>query len=65
MFTGDNGIIIVDTTESGASMKSIMVEFRKITTKPIVAIIFSHFHIGKLCILHEHEGQKYTGLLSF
>lgn len=59
MIEGDDGVIIVDTTESPDSMKSIMVEFRKITDKPVVAIIFTHFHIdhnvGTFAIIEEEK----------
>ncbi|XP_039260178.2 linear primary-alkylsulfatase-like [Styela clava] len=44
MIEGKDGIIIIDTTESMQSMQEIMVEFRKITSKPVKAIIYTHFH---------------------
>jgi alkyl sulfatase BDS1-like metallo-beta-lactamase superfamily hydrolase len=44
LIEGDDGIIIVDTTENPVAAKEIMVEFRKITDKPVKAIIYTHFH---------------------
>lgn len=48
MIEGDDGIIIVDTTEVPESMIEIMVEFRKITDKPVKAIISTHFHLDHI-----------------
>lgn len=44
---GTDGIIIVDTTESGDAALKILKEFRKLTSKPMKAIIQTHFHGGK------------------
>ena len=44
LIVGNDGIIIVDTTESGDSAKAILAEFRKITDKPVKAIIYTHNH---------------------
>ena len=44
MIEGDDGVIIVDTTIDVAGAERIFAEFRKITNKPIVAIIFTHAH---------------------
>lgn len=44
MIEGEDGVIIVDTTESPASARRILGEFRKITDKPVRAIIYTHFH---------------------
>ncbi len=38
------GVIIIDTTESQAAAKAIKAEFDKITTAPVRAIIYTHFH---------------------
>jgi len=54
MFKGSDGIIIVDTAESSNVIAEVMQEFRKITTKPVKAIIITHFHGGtflRTCIL--------------
>ncbi|XP_039272271.1 linear primary-alkylsulfatase-like [Styela clava] len=59
MIEGDDGIIIIDTTEAPQSMKEIMVEFRKITSKPVLAIMITHFHtdhlIGTSFIINEEK----------
>jgi alkyl sulfatase BDS1-like metallo-beta-lactamase superfamily hydrolase len=44
LIVGNDGIIIVDTTESSDSAKAILTEFRKITDKPVKAIIYTHNH---------------------
>ncbi len=44
MIEGDTGIIIVDTMESQETANRVMKEFRKITRKPVKAIIYTHSH---------------------
>tara|TARA_B100000029_G_scaffold503028_1_gene579291 strand:- start:321 stop:1598 length:1278 start_codon:yes stop_codon:yes gene_type:complete len=44
MMVGDDGIIIVDTTETTAAAQNILTEFRKITDLPVKAIILTHSH---------------------
>ncbi len=44
MIVGNDGIIIVDTTESTDSGKAALTEFHKITDKPVKAIIYTHNH---------------------
>lgn len=44
MVVGRDGVIIVDTTESVAAAKEILAEFRKITDKPIRAVVYTHNH---------------------
>ncbi len=56
MIEGDDGIILVDAGLSPQTSSEVLREFRKITDKPIVAVIYSHFH-------HDHlDGIK--GLVS-
>ena len=56
MIEGEDGIILIDAGLSPASSREVLAEFRKITSKPIKAIIYSHFH-------HDHiDGIK--GLIS-
>lgn len=44
MIEGEDGIIIIDTMESQEAAKEVLGEFRKITKKPIVGIVLTHFH---------------------
>lgn len=44
MIVGDDGIIIVDTGISPLHAERILAEFRKISDKPVRAIIFTHGH---------------------
>ena len=56
MIVGDDGLIMVDAGLSPQTSREVLAEFRKITDKPIVAVIYSHFH-------HDHiDGIK--GLVS-
>nr|XP_061812131.1 linear primary-alkylsulfatase-like [Nerophis lumbriciformis] len=52
MIVGDDGIVLVDAGLSPVTSKEVLREFRKITDKPIRAVIYSHFH-------HDHlDGIK-------
>ena len=44
MIIGDDGLIIIDTSESTAAAENILAEFRKITELPVKTIIFTHSH---------------------
>lgn len=44
MLVGDDGIIIVDTMEDEGTAKAVLVEFRKITDKPVKALVYTHSH---------------------
>jgi len=44
MLVGDDGLIIVDTTETTKAAENILAEFRKITDKPVKTIIYTHSH---------------------
>jgi alkyl sulfatase BDS1-like metallo-beta-lactamase superfamily hydrolase len=44
LIEGDDGVIIVDVTESMETASAIKAEFDKITTKPVKAIIYTHNH---------------------
>ena len=41
---GDTGVIIVDTGLGVETARRVAQEFRKLTQKPVVAIVFTHFH---------------------
>jgi len=45
MIEGDDGIIIVDTLSTYEAAKQVITEFRKITDKPVKAIIYTHGHL--------------------
>jgi linear primary-alkylsulfatase len=44
MVVTDDGLVIIDTTESKEAARAILKEFRKITDKPIRYIIYTHGH---------------------
>tara|TARA_R110002167_G_scaffold145419_1_gene336389 strand:+ start:5038 stop:6384 length:1347 start_codon:yes stop_codon:yes gene_type:complete len=44
MIVGDDGVIIIDTGMMVGDANRIMAEFRKLTDKPVKAIIFTHSH---------------------
>lgn len=44
MIEGDDGLIIVDTMETREQAALVLAEFRKISTKPVKAIIYTHNH---------------------
>lgn len=44
LIIGDEGLIIIDTTESTKAAENILAEFRKITDAPVKTIIYTHSH---------------------
>ncbi|HWZ30146.1 MAG TPA: alkyl sulfatase dimerization domain-containing protein [Bryobacteraceae bacterium] len=44
LIEGDTGVIVVDTLSSVEAARQVREEFRKITPKPVVAVIYTHFH---------------------
>jgi alkyl sulfatase BDS1-like metallo-beta-lactamase superfamily hydrolase len=44
MIVGDDGVIIIDTTETTAAAANILAEFRKVTDLPVKTIILTHTH---------------------
>ncbi len=44
MIVGEDGVIIIDTTETTKAASNIFAEFRKITDKPVKTIILTHSH---------------------
>ncbi len=44
MLVGDDGLVIIDTTETTKAAENIKEEFRKITDKPIRSIVYTHSH---------------------
>lgn len=44
LIDGDEGAIVVDTTDNASAGGEILAEFRRVTSKPIVAVIYTHHH---------------------
>ena len=44
MLVGDGGVVIVDTMESAEAAAPVREEFRRISTAPVAAIIYTHNH---------------------
>lgn len=44
MIVGDDGVVIIDTSESTAAATNMLGEFRKITSLPVKTIIYTHSH---------------------
>jgi alkyl sulfatase BDS1-like metallo-beta-lactamase superfamily hydrolase len=44
MIETDEGLVIMDTTESLTAAQAIMAEFRKISAKPVKVVLYSHNH---------------------
>ncbi len=44
MVEGTDGIVIVDTGETISQAEEVLAEFRKITPKPIAAVVLTHHH---------------------
>ena len=41
---GPDGIIAIDTGESTEEMREAIAELRQVTDRPIVAVLYTHFH---------------------
>ncbi len=44
LLVGDDGLVIIDTTESTRAAANILAEFRKISALPVATIIYTHSH---------------------
>jgi alkyl sulfatase BDS1-like metallo-beta-lactamase superfamily hydrolase len=44
MIEGDDGVVVVDTGESLEQAEAVRAELRKITTKPVAAVVLTHHH---------------------
>jgi len=44
MIVGDDGVIIVDTMTTNEEATQVLAEFRRITDKPVKAIVYTHNH---------------------
>ena len=62
MIEGDDGIVIVDVTESVETAREVLAAFRQLTDKPIKALIYTHNHAdhvlgGKGFLTEEEAGE--------
>lgn len=48
MIEGSDGLIIIDALDSYEAAAEVMREFRKITDKPVKALIYTHYHYDHL-----------------
>lgn len=48
MLVGTDGVIIVDTMESVEAAEAVLAEFRKITDKPVKALVYTHSHLDHI-----------------
>jgi glyoxylase-like metal-dependent hydrolase (beta-lactamase superfamily II)/ubiquinone/menaquinone biosynthesis C-methylase UbiE len=56
----DDGVVVIDTTESPATAKPVLREFRKMCDLPIRRIIYTHFHgdhVGGASVFHSPETE--------
>ncbi|HEY0975336.1 MAG TPA: alkyl sulfatase dimerization domain-containing protein [Solimonas sp.] len=44
LLEGTDGVIVVDTMETAESAREVLADFRKITDKPVKALIYTHSH---------------------
>ena len=44
LLEGTDGVIVVDTMETAESAQEVLAEFRKLTDKPVKAVIYTHSH---------------------
>lgn len=60
MIEGETGIIIIDTGDGVEMAAEHLQEFRKVTQKPVTAIILTHFHyaFGTQAYLSEDESSE-------
>jgi alkyl sulfatase BDS1-like metallo-beta-lactamase superfamily hydrolase len=48
MIVGSDGVIIVDAGDSAVAAREVAAEFRKITAKPVRALVYTCFHIDHI-----------------
>lgn len=55
-----DGIIAIDTGESIEEMNDAIVELRKVTARPIAAVMYTHFHYvdGTKAVVAENKGKQ-------
>ena len=54
---GPEGIIAIDTGESVEEMRAALAELRKVTSEPVVAVLYTHFHYvqGTQAVVEERQ----------
>ncbi len=57
MIEGKDGLIIVDTMESVEQAQMVFTEFKKISSKPVKAIIYTHNHVDHVLGARAMTGQ--------
>lgn len=64
LIEGDEGLVIVDTTEGLNAARAIKAEFDRISTKPVKAIIYTHSHPdhtrGASAFAEDNEPEVYA-----
>lgn len=60
MMVGDDGIIIIDPPESVEAGKECLEAFRKVTDKPVRAIIYTHNHFDHVSGVKAFTTEKYV-----
>ncbi len=49
MVVTDEGLVIIDTTESEEAAREILARFREITRRPVRYVIYTHGHLDHVC----------------
>ncbi|XP_078492396.1 linear primary-alkylsulfatase-like [Ciona intestinalis] len=64
MIEGTTGILIIDTLESSELATFVYKEFRKITSKPLMGIVVTHFHSdhfqGNIPLLEDAKNNSWN-----
>ena len=61
---GPEGLIAIDTGESIEEMSSALAELRKVNARPIVAVIYSHFHyVSGTAALKQDKASPWADLV--
>ena len=61
---GNEGVVVIDTTETTQAAQNILADFRKVSPLPITTIIYTHSHrdhISGATVFRERQAQKVKG----
>lgn len=61
MIEGKTRMIIIDTGATIGYAEAHLAEFRKVTDKPVSAIIYTHFHYAKGATAYIEKGKENLG----